>query len=407
MTDVNPMEKVDLLGQLQTLQEQLMDIDSLDSLITLSCSMLSCSLYICDSQGFILASSPIDERSCPSFNNTVAARQVSRVHLRTMLNDKPLCNVIRDPQCVGNPCARLTFPLRIGDQALPGAITFFLWDQALTQEAQYLASMIAGAFSVFMRKRFTVTNTQQAQRISLLRELLDYKPGLRSYFERNLSLEGLLAPKSPFRLAVIPLPGRTAQQTNMLAMELQYSLPRAWAFPHKDCLLAVFNEEAMTAEDAAAPILDLLAAQGAYCCVGPAFSNLLDLRQQFEDTLAACRIAARKEPDTALHRAERWLDLVFLHRCQQYFALDQYYLEGFRKLHDFDDEAGRGYLVTLRAYLDNNMNINAAAKSIFMHRNTMSQQLDKIEELLGLPVRDPQMCWYLQLCLRIHDLLDL
>ena len=40
-----------------------------------------------------------------------------------------------------------------------------------------------------------------------------------------------------------------------------------------------------------------------------------------------------------------------------------------------------------------------------MHRNTMSQQLDRIEELLGLPVRDPGMRWYLQLCLRIHDLI--
>ena len=53
------------------------------------------------------------------------------------------------------------------------------------------------------------------------------------------------------------------------------------------------------------------------------------------------------------------------------------------------------------------MSVCAAAKAIFMHRNTMAQQLEKIEEILGVPLREKEMCWYLQLCLKIHELLDL
>ena len=108
-----------------------------------------------------------------------------------------------------------------------------------------------------------------------------------------------------------------------------------------------------------------------------------------------------------MHRAERYIDLAFLSKCREYFPLEQYYLEGFSRLHDFDEENEKGYLNTLTAYLNNNMSVSAAAKEIFMHRNTMTQQLDKIEEILGVPLKDKEMCWYLQLCLRIHELLEL
>ena len=53
------------------------------------------------------------------------------------------------------------------------------------------------------------------------------------------------------------------------------------------------------------------------------------------------------------------------------------------------------------------MNANAAAKSIFMHRNTLMQQLEKIEQIMGVSLEDKEMCLYLQLCLKIHELLQL
>ena len=81
--------------------------------------------------------------------------------------------------------------------------------------------------------------------------------------------------------------------------------------------------------------------------------------------------------------------------------------QGFKRLAAYDKESGKGYLSTLTAYLENNMSVSAAAKAIFMHRNTMAQQLEKIEEILGVPLREKEMCWYLQLCLKIHELLDL
>ena len=397
----------DLLERSQIFQERLMSIDSLHQLTSLASTVLDASLYVCDRRGFILASSARDERSCPAFAHAVESRQVSREALRTMLGDRPLCNVIRDPKCPGAPCTRLTFPIGIGEEALPGALTFFIWDRTVTQEDQALASLIAGAFSVWMRKDSGLAVTAKTQKISLLRELLDYRPGLKSYYERSLSTAQLHNLPGLFRLVYIQHAEHPAVSVDTMVMELQYQFPAAWIFAHKDCLLMVFNDAQLSVQSAASQLEGYLLGRDLTACISAEFKDLLALRYMFEDTKVACRIAVRKQPDARLHRAERYLDLAFLHRCRQYFPLEEYYLEGFMRLHDYDEANDRNYLATLTAYLDNNMNVSAAAKAIFMHRNTMTQQLEKIEELLGVSLRDKDICWYLQLCLRIHELLDM
>ena len=399
-------KRINLLERSQNFQERLMDIDSLDSLITLASTVLDCSLYICDGQGFLLANSPADERSCFSFRNTVeTTRQVSKEKLKTMLGPAPLCNVIRDAMCEGDTCARLSFPLKLGEQGLPGAITFFIWDRTITPDDQALAAMVAGAFSVFMRKRFSFTSTQQARRISLLRELMEYKPGLRSYYERELAMENIRPGQDTYRLAVVQLDTDNQESAGALAMELQYQLDAAWVFPYKDNLIVVFSCSA--GEDAHLHFSEFLRTHKRHACMSMEFSNLLELRYVYEDTKVCLRIALLKRPGEALYPAEKYLDLAFLNKCRQYFPLEQYYLEGFSRLHDYDEENAKGYLTTLKAYLDNNMSVSAAAKAIFMHRNTMTQQLERIEEILGVPLKDREMCWYLQLCLKIHELLEL
>lgn len=394
-----------LLERAQAFQERLMDVVSLDELVSLACSVLDASLYICDHSGFILASSPCDERTCPSFRSSVQSRSVGKEHIKSMLSPKPLCNVIRDAECAGEPCTRLSFPLQIGQETLPGVLTFFFWSRALGQEDQALASMVAGAFSVWMRRRYNDTASAQMRKISLLRALLDYKPGLRSYYLSNLTLENMHDGDTLYRLiCCLPDKHSEPQVLDSLCARVQRLLPDAWTFSHKDCVLTLLMDDGRPPREQAAPLCELLREAGLTACVSTELRELLDLRYACEATLTACRIAMRKTPGERLYLARDYLSLTFLHRCQQYFPIQDYYLDGFRRLAEYDRANNRTYLTTLSAYLDNGLNINAAARQIFMHRNTMTQQIERIEQILGFSLQDHELCWYLQLCLRIHEL---
>lgn len=396
------------LERFQIFQERLMDISSLDALINLACSVLDCSLYICDGQGFILAHSPAEARSCHIFRNIVCnTHQVSKEKLKTLLGPTPLCNVMRDPLCQGETCTRLSFPLKIGRQGLPGAVTFFIWDRTLTNDDQALASMAAGAFSAFMRKHSFAADKAQISQVSLLRELLDYKPGLRSYYERGLAMENMHTLRGGYRLVYISAPQSAFVDANTLTIEIACQIPQSWVFPYNERILLVFNESKISVESVAARLAPLFEVQQLSACLSVQFASLLDLRYVYVDTQACFSIAVRKSPGTRLNRAQDYIALAFLNKCREFFPLEPYYPEGFKRLLHVDQEMGRNYLATLSAYLDNNMSVSAASKAIFMHRNTMRQQLEKIEEILGLSIRDPETCWYLKLSLKIHELLEL
>lgn len=62
-------------------------------------------------------------------------------------------------------------------------------------------------------------------------------------------------------------------------------------------------------------------------------------------------------------------------------------------------------LETLEAYLSEGGNINATARTLNVHRNTMLAKLDRISRMLGMDVRDPEHQFTVWLAIRL-DLLD-
>lgn len=400
-----PAPNLDLAARTQVFLEKLINIDSLNSLIALACELMGGSLFICDAQGDIVASSALGEGKCASWTRYISEGRVSRDLLRSFQASRPASNMSLESHCIEHDCSRMPFPLQLDESSLPGFLCFFIWDRKLTYEDQCLAAMMAGAFQAILQKRIIPSAPLTNRKISLLKELLDYKPGLQSYYARSIVAEGMHNLPGAFYLLYIQ--SAHPQQGKPQPDRFKSALEDTWSFTHRDSLLVIYNDSKIDTEELLGRLLPLLKAQNLSACLSMPFHDLQKLRFIYETTSIAWKGAAQKEPDGQLYHAERYLCLAFLNKCQQYFPIDEYYPDGFRRLVEYDRETGRNYLTTLCAYLDNSMNVNAAAKQIFMHRNTMTQQLEKIEQILGFSLKDKEMCLYLQLCLRIHTLLEL
>jgi hypothetical protein len=276
----------------------------------------------------------------------------------------------------------------------------------MTYEDQCLASILAGAFSSMLQRQSLESESLHSRQSRILQELLNYKAGLKSYYQHSISQTDLLIFSGSFRILCIS-PDNPLQKEDIFILEIAHRLPNAWCFVHSGCMVAIFNEEQLPIQVAVGALLPYLTMQHLTASLSMPFYDLLRLRYMFEDCLGILPIAAKKQPETRIHFAEHYQCTAFLSRCQQYFPLKDYYPEGLTRLMEYDRGNNRNYLTTLTAYLENNMNANAAAKSIFMHRNTMMQQLEKIEQIMGVSLQDKEMCLYLQLCLKIHELLEL
>ena len=402
-TNINDMNLTD---RAQLLFDKLREVDRLDALINLTCSILDASLYICDHQGQILAHSTCSGVRCEFWANIIASGQVEKKILKALHSPRPYNSSLKEEQCGDHICTRLIFPLKNTEAFHMYSLCIFFWDHSMTYEDQCLASILAGAFSALLQRQSLGNESLQSKQARVLRELLDYKAGLKSYFLRSISQTGLQSFSSPFRILALALSEQQKPSADMLALELAHRLPDAWCFPHSSYLLAVFNEERLPLNALNDTLHSFLVQQHLSACLSMPFYDLLKLRYMFEDCQSILPIAMKKEPGMRIHMAEHYQCTAFLSRCQQYFPLQDYYPEGLTRLLEYDRENNRSYLTTLTAYLENNMNANAAAKSIFMHRNTMMQQLEKIEQIMGVSLQDKEMCLYLQLCLRIHELLN-
>ena len=125
----------------------------------------------------------------------------------------------------------------------------------------------------------------------------------------------------------------------------------------------------------------------------------------YEEAQEALRIGQRiSQPDSPkLYQYEELKPYTLLQAlsgesCRQY--VDSY----LGVLLQFDQKNGAELIKTLRAYLAFNGRSADCAQQLFVHRNTINFRLSRIEELLGIDLKDGETIFRLQLALKLLDL---
>lgn len=76
-------------------------------------------------------------------------------------------------------------------------------------------------------------------------------------------------------------------------------------------------------------------------------------------------------------------------------------LESFRELvaplEEYDREHNSDLIRTLTVFFDANANASEAAEKLYLHRNSMAYRLDRIRQLTGLDLKNPETRLALQL----------
>jgi purine catabolism regulator len=82
--------------------------------------------------------------------------------------------------------------------------------------------------------------------------------------------------------------------------------------------------------------------------------------------------------------------------------LKEYYQAILGKFDQLDTLTRSELLKTLEAYFSANGNIFKAAQNLYLHRNSMKYRLKRIQDILGVDLGDSEICFNLQLALKIR-----
>jgi sugar diacid utilization regulator len=175
-------------------------------------------------------------------------------------------------------------------------------------------------------------------------------------------------------------------------------------FVQENTAIFVFNltEDSGEKESVVETILSIAKNSSVKIGVSNSFNNFNNLYYYYRQTMSAIEQGRKKEPSRQRYYFDDYiLDIILRNSCRDMLP-EALYPEGFLALERHDKLKGSNYVDTLQAFLECNMNIAETIKKIYVHRNTFLYRIEKIKELLGMDLDDPDTRLLLRIILKMR-----
>jgi purine catabolism regulator len=137
----------------------------------------------------------------------------------------------------------------------------------------------------------------------------------------------------------------------------------------------------------------------ARCGIGSPAANLNKWQESFRESGQALELACRLGESEALYFPDLSIYRLLL-LIEPHPELDSFKEEILGPLLSYD--GGEELIATLEAYFRNNGNLSKTSEELFIHRNTLSYRMDRITEITGLDLTNPDTALAVQIALRIR-----
>lgn len=135
------------------------------------------------------------------------------------------------------------------------------------------------------------------------------------------------------------------------------------------------------------------------------FADILKISIFYEQALHTLELANINKPNQHIFFSTEALPDYLFSKCD-YKELETGIHYHIFQLQDYDKEFHTEFIVTLRAYLNNDRNATKAAEYLHIHRSTFFYRIKKIEELLNISITDGHLMFLYELSFKIWDYLS-
>ena len=199
------------------------------------------------------------------------------------------------------------------------------------------------------------------------------------------------------------------QKAQILSHQFQYLLPnsRYVIYDTKLVFLLQQTTEDLQLFEEGGPIQEYLAANQLFGVISNCFSNLLDIRKHYEQTLKIYELRQLIQEQKNLYR---YSDYMFYHIGQiisEKYDLKDFYHPAILKMLHYDSKNQTNFLDTLREYLLHSDDPTLCSKNLFIHKNTFFYRMSKIREQFHLDLGNGEERLRLHLTLEFLKLEEL
>lgn len=336
----------------------------------------------------------------------------------TRLRDSPMYNTehyttirLHHPPNMGN----MPYALRMflaGQQTVLVMVCYFA-NTSPTMGRLELLTLLSEKLEHFVRDNYPKSQFKTLLYEPFLIELIEGTLQTEEEIQERLRLIHLPY-QSKYRIYYIASSTYTASLISYLRHNCKTLLPYAKVIQYNRGILMLDLEEKekLDSEEAINGFLsgqNALTRINAVAGLSSAFYNLSQTRVAYLQAMAAFELGQALHPGKSVYYYRDYYLYHILDICSKYpeIDLDQLYFSRLDVLEECDQSAKNDNMMLLEVYLRNNRNITNTAREMFLHRNSVIYRLDRITQILHVPLEDPDVQMRLLISLHIRRLLQI
>ncbi|MDO5120127.1 MAG: helix-turn-helix domain-containing protein [Coriobacteriales bacterium] len=145
-------------------------------------------------------------------------------------------------------------------------------------------------------------------------------------------------------------------------------------------------------------------------CEGIGLSGTFSLIEEFvvayEQAVSAVRLGGSLGMTGPVYAHDKLRAYEMIERLSQHEDISAYVEPGVLLVRAYDEENGTELSETLRVFVDTGRNMNACARRLYTHRNTIHYRLKRVYELLGVEHIDDELAFSIALSFHVLRMLD-
>ncbi len=201
--------------------------------------------------------------------------------------------------------------------------------------------------------------------------------------------------------------GQARRVANDLAWAAQSRNRLAVALKHGNLTLVLSEWPTQVSEIAIKSWLAQINDSAENCAIGVSRKtrDMNELEHAIVQAIEACEMGQRVQGIPSPYHYEDLGLYRLLTGLRDRKELRMFYQETLGALLAYDQEHHGDLLRTLEVYFDQGMNASSTARALYVHRNTLTYRLRRIEEITEVSLQDAQARLTLQVALKVHQLI--
>ncbi len=199
--------------------------------------------------------------------------------------------------------------------------------------------------------------------------------------------------------------GEEYLQLERLRKELLRRFPQATAFLYGNQLKLIIHVHDQTTRDAIVltEINQFLTENQLLAGVSQSANRLKHISSRHQQAAKALQMGRLLRGTGPLYHYDAYSIYHCLELCAPHMNLLQLCHSAVLKLESYDRKNGTELMETLHAYLSCHQNVSEAAQALYIHRNTLSKRLEKINDMIRLNFSDAETVFHLMFSFRIIE----